>query len=233
MAADGAPHGTILIADYQTGGRGRLGRSFLSPSDTGVYMSAILRPNCPPDRLLHLTCAAAVAACNALEYAAGFRPGIKWTNDLVYQSRKIAGILTELSISPTTALVDYAVVGIGVNCCQHEDDFDISIRGIAGSLAMFANRRIDRAKVTACMIKAFYEMDAALLTEQANIIAQYRKDCITIGKDVSLVRADGHIRHGHALDVDSSGALLVCFSDGVIESVNSGEVSVRGMYGYV
>lgn len=210
-----------------------MGRSFLSPARTGIYMSVILRPNCAPAELMHLTCAAAVATCDAVENAAGFRPGIKWTNDLVYQSRKLAGILTELSIDPKSGLVDFVIIGIGINCCQKELDFDPSIRSFAGSLSMFAAQEIDRSRVAACLIRAIEQMSAALLATPQCIMEQYRQDCITIGKDISLVRADGVARHGYALDVDNAGALLVRFPDGTLETVNSGEVSVRGMYGYI
>ena len=210
-----------------------MGRSFLSPAETGVYMSVLLRPQCKPQELMHLTCAAAVAACNAVENAVGFRPGIKWTNDLVYQHRKLAGILTELSIDSKNEIVDYAIIGIGINCTQKAEDFDPTIRDFAGSLSMFAGQSVDRSRLIVCLICAMEKMNAALLSETKNMTAQYRRDCITIGKDISLLRADGSIRHGHAVDVDDAGALLVRFPDGTLESVNSGEVSVRGMYGYI
>ena len=227
LAAQGAPHGTVLIADHQTVGRGRLGRTFLSPAGTGVYMSVILRPGCPPAELMHLTCAAAVAACDAVEKAAGIRPGIKWTNDLVYKNRKLAGILTELGLSPR-GLVDWAVIGIGINCLQKEYDFDPAIRSFAGSLAMFAP--CDRAKVAAKLIDAFSAMD---LSRKSEIMTQYKADCITLGREVSLLRGTDPVRHGRAVDIDADGALIVEFAPGVRETVNSGEISVRGMYGYV
>ena len=100
MARQNAPHGTVLIAGRQTAGHGRLGRPFHSPEGAGIYMSILLRPGCPPRELMHLTCAAAVAMCDAVESAAGFRPGIKWTNDLISGKRKLGGILTELSVTP-------------------------------------------------------------------------------------------------------------------------------------
>ena len=227
LAAQGAPHGTVLIADHQTGGRGRLGRTFLSPASTGVYMSVILRPGCPPSEIMHLTCAAAVAACDAVEKAVGIRPGIKWTNDLVHGERKLAGILTELGLSPK-GLVDWAVIGIGINCLQKEEDFDPAIRAFAGSLAMFAP--CDRAKVAAALIESFSEMD---LSRKADIMAQYKCDCITLGREVSLLRGTDPVRHGKAVDLDTDGGLIVEFAPGVREVVNSGEISVRGMYGYV
>ena len=231
LAKQGAPHGTVLIADHQTGGRGRQGRSFHSPAGSGIYMSVILRPGCKPLEIMHLTCAAAVAMCDAVESAVGLRPGIKWTNDLVCGKRKIAGVLTELGFDGQ-ANVAFAVVGIGINCCQQESDFPEDIRSIAGSLASVTGEKIDRAKVAAAMMDALHRMDAQLLTEKAAILEQYRRDCITIGQEISLVRAE-EVRHGTALNVDDEGALIVAFPDGHTEIVNSGEVSVRGMYGYV
>ena len=232
MASSGAPHGTVLVAGHQTAGRGRLGRSFQSPAGLGVYMSVILRPKCTPDKLMHLTCATAVAMCDAVEKAAGIRPGIKWTNDLVLGSRKIAGILTELSVDPKTGLVDYAVVGIGINCRQQPADFPEEIRGFAGSLAMALGRDIAIAPVAAAMIDALYTMSRYLFVPIGQLMDSYRADCITVGRDISLLRGDS-VRHGHAIGVDDLGALLVRFADGHVEAVNSGEVSVRGMYGYL
>ena len=226
LAARGAPHGTVLIADHQTGGRGRLGRTFLSPAGTGIYMSMILRPHCPPGQLMHLTCAAAVAMCGAVEKAAGVRPGIKWTNDLVYRDRKLAGILTELGFSPD-GNVDWAVIGVGINCLQSPGDFDASIRSFAGSVAMFAP--CGRAVLAAAMAQALWDMD---LSRKDAVMAAYRRDCITLGREVSLVRADGIVRRGRAVDIGADGELMVEFTPGVREAVSSGEVSVRGMYGY-
>lgn len=231
MAQSGAPEGTVLIAGHQTEGRGRRGRSFLSPADVGIYLSALIRPNCKPEQLMHLTCAAAEAMCDAVEQSAGFRPRIKWTNDLVYKKRKLSGILTELGFN-ANGTVDYAVIGIGINCCQRPEDFSPEIRSIAGSLAMVSGSQIDRAKVAAAMTDALAAMNQNLLVNKAAILDAYRKDCMTIGQSVSIVRGD-EIKRGTALDVDDDGALIVRYDSGEIAAVNSGEVSVRGMYGYV
>jgi len=229
LAAGGAPHGTVLIADRQTGGRGRMGRSFHSPGGMGVYMSVILRPTCTPDRFMHLTCAAGVAVCDAVESVLGFRPGIKWANDLVHEKRKLAGILTELV---TTREGVCAIVGIGINCCQQVQDFDPQIQGFAGSLAMATGQPVDRAKIAAAMIQALEKMDRILIPQQQAIMERYRRDCVTVGREISLLRSDS-VQHGRAEGVDPAGALLVRFSDGHLEAVNSGEVSIRGMYGYI
>lgn len=231
MAKSGAPHGTVLIADRQTGGKGRMGRSFHSPGGVGIYLSILLRPDCNPTELLHLTCATAVAMCNAVEKSSGFRPGIKWTNDLVHGKRKLGGILTELGLTPK-GMVDYAIIGIGINCCQQLSDFAPDIQTIAGSLSMVTETEIDRSKVAAAMMDALYGMSENLLSGKESVLERYRKDCITVGQEISLVRGE-EIRHGHAMDVDDAGALVVRFSDGHTETINSGEVSIRGMYGYV
>ena len=231
LAAQGAPEGTCLIAGSQSGGRGRLGRSFHSPPEAGVYMSVLLRPKCTPLELMHLTCAAGCAACDAIQSAMGFRPGIKWINDIVYQKRKLAGILVEMGLAPD-GTVSYAVIGIGINCNQDETDFPPEIRSFAGSLKMSAGVPANRAVVAARMVDAFAQMNARLLTHQADTLAQYRRDCVTIGKNVNVIRSECS-RSGKALDVDDAGALVVQYTDGAIEHVNSGEVSVRGLYGYV
>ena len=231
MAKSGAPHGTVLIAGQQTGGHGRRGRSFHSPAGSGIYMSVLLRPDCAPTELMHLTCSVAVAMCDAIEQAVGFRPGIKWTNDLVCGKRKIGGILTELGFT-NQGLVDYAIIGIGINCTQTELDFPEDIRSIAASLAMVSQTCVETDVVAAAMIQSLQKMDSQLLSAKAQILAQYKKDCITLGQEIVLLRGDGK-RYGIARDIDPDGGLVVEFQSGTLEVVSSGEVSVRGMYGYV
>lgn len=226
----GAPHGTVAVADCQTGGKGRLGRIFQSPGGVGIYLSMLLRPDCPQEQLMHLTCAVGTAMCDALEEAAGVRPGIKWTNDLVCEKRKLSGILVELLNDTRGKLC--VIIGIGVNCCQQLTDFPEELRDRAGSLAMVTGRRIDRPKVAAAMMEALANMDRNLLTGKEAMLEQYRRDCVTLGQKISVVRGD-EIRHGTALDIGDDGDLIVRFDDGHTEAVSSGEVSIRGMYGYV
>ena len=231
LAKQGAPHGTAVLAGLQTGGHGRLGRSFHSPEGMGVHLSLLLKPECQPTQLMHLTCAAAVAMCDAVENAAGFRPGIKWTNDLVFGNRKLGGILTELGFTPKGNL-DYAVIGIGINCLQQESDFPEEIRTIAASLTMVTGSDVSPARLAAAMLEALAKMDTHLLTGKESILDAYRTDCVTVGKEISVLRGDD-VRHGTALSVDDEGALVVVYPDGTQETVNAGEVSIRGMYGYL
>ena len=232
IAQGGAPAGSVVVCDRQSAGRGRLGRTFLSPGGVGVYLSALIRPDCAPTELMHLTCAVAVAMCDAVENAFGFRPGIKWTNDLVVNGRKLGGILTELGLDPKTGMVDHAILGIGINCGQIETDFDESIRSMATSVRMVTGQNASRERLIAEMVKALEAMDKALLTSPAAILERYRADCITLGQDVSILRGD-EIRHGRALDIDAEGGLIVRYDSGETGTVTSGEVSVRGLYGYI
>ena len=231
LAPTGIPAGTAVCAGHQTGGRGRMGRSFLSPPDMGIYLSMLLRPKCSAGDLMHLTCAAAVSVCDAVEKTAGFRPGIKWTNDLVYGKRKLCGILTELGLQPDGS-VDYAIVGVGINCRQKLTDFPPELRDKAGSLEMVTGKEVSRPRLAAEMLTALYRMQDGLLGDKEAILEQYRADCVTLGKEVSLVRGSS-VRYGKALDVSDTGALIVEFSPGQVEAVDSGEASVRGMYGYI
>lgn len=232
LARQGAPHGTLVLAGKQTAGRGRLGRSFDSREGMGVYLSLILRPKCSAEQLMHLTCAVGVAMCRAVEDAAGFTPKLKWINDLVFEKKKLGGILTELAIDPATGLVDYAVVGIGINCRQQKEDFPKELQDIAASLSMVSGKEVSPALLAGCMINTLWQLDGVLFQQKQEIMDAYRKHCITLGKQVQVIRADT-VRAGTALSMDDDGALLVQYADGSRESVNSGEVSIRGMYGYL
>lgn len=222
LAQIGAPHGTVVIADRQTGGRGRMGRSFSSPAGMGIYMSVILRPGCKAGELMHLTCAVAVSMCDAIESTTGFRPEIKWINDLMACGKKLGGILTELSLVPGTDRVDFAIVGVGINCLQMQEDFPEELQDIAISLAS-VTESVDRAELAAAMICCFAAMD---LTQKEGLMARYKRNCCTLGQDIYLIRGEEKIPC-HAMDVDKDGALSVIFSDGITEIVTSGEVSTR------
>ena len=231
LAEKGAPEGTCVIARQQTGGKGRMGRSFYSPAGHGMYLSVILRPECTPDKLMHLTCAVAVAVCNAIEKACGKRPQVKWINDLIFSRKKLGGILTELSIDPITGLVRYAIAGIGINCTHQKEDLPQQLQSFVTSLAM-EGAQVSALELAEQTILALYEMNGQLLSNQKHLMDQYKKDCMTIGQQVVLRKAE-ELSYGTALDLDPNGGLIVQFQDGTVQTVSSGEISVRGMYGYV
>ena len=226
LAREGAPHGTILVAGTQTGGRGRMGRSFACAAGMGVYLSVILRPHCRGEELLHLTCAAGLAGCRAVEQVCGVKPQIKWPNDLLLKNKKLGGILTELGFDAKSGLVDYAIIGIGINCNHEKNDFPDELQLIATSIKEALGITCAPAKLTAALIEAFFKMDRLLFDQKEQIMNDYRKNCTTIGQEISVIRADSSCP-GKALDIDDNGGLVVRFEDGAMETVNSGEVSIR------
>jgi len=230
LGCQGAPHGTAVIAGFQTGGQGRMGRHFHSPRGMGVYLSILLRPDCPPTELMHLTCAAGAAMARAVEQVCGFRPQVKWINDLVASGRKLGGILTEMSLAG--GLVEYAVVGIGINCLQQSKDFSPEVAQIATSLTQITGRNILPQQLAAAMTEQLWQMRQTLFTEKARWMAEYKENCITLGKEIQVIQGDA-VRPGTALDMDANGGLWVRYTDGSTQVVSSGEVSVRGMYGYL
>lgn len=232
MAEAGAPHGTILIADEQTGGRGRQGKSFASPKGVGLYYSLLLRPSCAPTQVGHVTAMVAVAACDAVEAVTGVRPGIKWTNDLVLNGRKLAGILTEMSAEWESGTLQYLVTGIGINCNYQKTDFPEEVQPMAASLLLETGVRVDRCQLAAELTKAFYRMQSELLSGKARWLERYKQDCVTLGRPVKVLRGQD-VRTGTALGIDENGGLIVRYDSGETGVVYSGEVSVRGLYGYV
>ena len=230
MTEAGAPEGTTLIAREQTAGRGRMGRSFYSQKDTGLYFSCLLRPRCVPTDLMHLTCAVGVAVCKAIQKAAGITPQIKWINDLVLENKKLGGILTELSIDPNTGLVAYAIVGIGINCLQ--ESFPEELTQIATSLRLSTGKYCTPTHLAACLMEELESLSHTLLTEKDKWMDAYRGSCITIGKEVKVLNGE-NTYSGTAVNITPDGSLIVSLADGTEKVVSSGEASVRGLFGYV
>ncbi len=230
QAMAGAPAGTVIIADSQTGGKGRLGRSFHSPAGSGIYMSVLLRPGCEPEKIMHLTCAVAVAACKAAENITGLRLQVKWVNDLVVQGKKAGGILTALSVDQKTGLVDWAIVGIGINC--NTAAFPPELQEIATSLSTLSGHSIDREMLAAELVIQLHAMSEGLIRDQNAIMEDYRKRSAVIGQSVWLIRGDQR-RNARILGIDDSGGLCVQLADGSREIINSGEISLRGENSYI
>lgn len=230
-ALAGAPHGTVAVANCQTAGRGRMARSFQSPPGKGVYLSILLRPQLPPAELMGVTGMTAVAVCRAVERAAGVRPKIKWTNDLVLNNRKLCGILTELSLEGETQTTQSLVIGAGVNVSHSAGDFGPQVAEIATSLAQ-EGVAVSRPALAAAMIEELFRLSDSLGGDIGAWLAEYRRDCVTLGRRVRLLWAE-HPTEAEALDIDSQFGLVVRLPDGRETTVRTGEVSVRGLYGYV
>lgn len=231
-AMAGAPHGSVYISDEQTGGRGRQGRTFLSPKGRGIYLTVLLRPDCAPSELSHVTAMTAVAVCDAVENACGVRPGVKWTNDLILNEKKIAGILSELSVEWESSTLEYLVVGIGVNCSHRREEFPEELRERATSIRMETGQPVDRNRLAAEMVRSLSRMSDEMLSEKGRWMERYASDCITIGRQVRVLRGDS-ARTGTATGIDENGALIVRYDSGETGVVFTGEVSVRGLNGYI
>lgn len=231
-ALNGGEDGLVVIANQQLGGRGRNGRSFQSPPDKGLYLTALLKPEASPMDVLPITALAAVAVCNAVERTCGVRPGIKWTNDLVLNGKKLAGILTEMGIEGESGRLQYVVIGIGTNVNHIREDFSGEVAQMATSLRMELERSVSRTALAAALIEELDRIYAALGGDLSAYLAAYRRDCVTLGKQVRIL-GSGAERLAEAVDIDDAFGLVVRREDGALETIRSGEVSVRGMYGYV
>ncbi len=219
LARAGAPQGTVIIAETQSAGRGRLGRSWESPPGAGIYVSLILRPPLPPQELPKLTLTAAVAAVQALEEAGGVAAGIKWPNDLILEERKLGGILTEMETESDQ--MSHVVLGMGLNV--HTRQFPPPLEGIAISLAQtggtYSRRKILRSWLE--HLDRLYEM--FLLGRFPRILQLWREACVTLGKVVTIRQGPKTI-HGRAVDVSAEGALILEGEGGAREYIFSGEV---------
>ncbi len=225
LAEQDAPEGTLVIAGAQSAGRGRLGRSFYSPADTGLYMSLLLRPTLPPTEALSITTCAAVCVCEAIEALVGqhIQTGIKWVNDVFVGERKVCGILTEAAFSPDGSALRYAILGIGVNLCAPTDGFPTDIADIAA--AVFGHTDTDlRPQLAASIVDRFFDYYPHLSSKP--FYEAYRERLILRGKPVQILWGSG-IGHGTCLDVDRDFRLLVQNEDGTVQALSSGEVSVR------
>lgn len=230
LAEAHAPHGTLVVSDRQDGGKGRRGRSWASPSGVGIWMSLILRPEIAPSSASMLTLAAALAVREGIREETGLSPLIKWPNDLVLNGKKICGILTEMSTELME--IQYVITGIGINVNQRE--FPSEIRDTATSLSLEAGRCFRRSSLIAAILKAFEKDYAAFLKtgDLSLLLEEYNACLVNRGKEVCILDPSGEYR-AVAEGIDESGSLLVTLPDGTRREIISGEVSVRGIYGYV
>lgn len=220
LALSGAPHGTVVIAQRQSGGKGRKGRSFFSP-DGGIYMSVLLRPQVSIETAGLITSCAAVAVANAIEALGGPEIGIKWVNDLFAKGKKLCGILTEGAANLESGSMEYVVLGIGINvgCCSFPDE----LCDTATSIYQACGVQMDRS----CLIaEVLNQLESALPSlESRQFIAESRRRSILLGKAVRVFSGNRQF-DAVAVDLNENGQLIV-EADGVLLPLSSGEVSVR------
>lgn len=224
MAMQGAPEGEVLLADEQTSGRGRYGRSFYSPGKTGIYMSLLLRPQqYSAQQAVRLTTMAAAAMCEAIEEVSGRDAQIKWVNDILMGGKKVCGILTEASFGLESGLLDFAVLGLGVNVYPPEQGFPDDLADIAGSV--FANRQNDvKNQLAGTFLSRFMAYYAA--PDPSVYTDAYRQRCFAVGKTVQ-VSAGGHCRSAYVYGLDEACRLLVRYEDGEEGALTYGEIQVQ------
>ena len=228
LAKEGAPEGTLALAEFQSAGRGRLGRSWEVPEGTSVMMSILLRPKFEPQYAPTLTLVMGMAVAKAVKNL-GFDVSIKWPNDVVVSHKKICGILTEMGVRD--GKIDYAVIGVGINVNIRE--FPEEMADKATSLYLESGRKFDRSQIPGLVMEAFeeyYEKFAAtcdlsgLKEKYESILANYNQPVRVLAKEPY---------EGVARGITDGGELLVEKTDGTIVAVSAGEVSVRGLYSYV
>jgi BirA family biotin operon repressor/biotin-[acetyl-CoA-carboxylase] ligase len=224
MAVANASHGTVVLADRQTSGRGRFGRSFLSPAHTGIYMSLILKPNLAVSDAALMTVAAAVAVCRAVAEKTGLAPRVKWVNDIILDGKKICGILTESILDLESRSVSDVIIGIGLNFCTPDEYFPDELKGRAGSLYPGGRPPLTRNEMASSMIGNVLDLYENLAGRE--FMSEYRALSCLPGKEISYVEG-GVEKRAAAVGIDDSGRLIVRDPDGVVSALSSGEVSVR------
>ena len=214
LGAGGAPEGTLVVAEGQTHGRGRLGRTWDSPPLSGLYVSVVLRPPIPPLEMPQITLTAAVAVVRALSRATGLKAGIKWPNDILLNGKKAGGILTEMETE--TDRVRYLVVGVGLN---------VNNPSLPGELAQVSGRTFSRLLILQAWLEELESLYGRFLAgEFPDILAEWRKSTVTLGQMVTVKHSPKEIQ-GLALEVGPDGALLVQTAGGEIVRVTSGEIA--------
>lgn len=223
LARQGAPEGTVLLALRQTAGRGRMGRSFLSP-ENGLYMSVLLCPDCAAERLPTLTPCAALAVCRALRTVCGVDTAIKWPNDLLVNGKKLCGILTEGVTAPDGRMA--AIIGIGLNLNSSTADFPEELRDIVCSVRDVTGAETDECSLAEAILYQLNDVYERWCTGDSGLAEEYRARCVTLGKDVTIY-VDGSSRPAKALDIGADFSLLAEYPDGSREIIRFGEVMIR------
>lgn len=225
-----APHGTLFVADMQVAGKGRRGRVWQSPAGSSIYMTILLYPEISPLKAPQLTLVMAIAVAEGIKEVTGLDTKIKWPNDIVVNGRKICGILTEMSTE--IDYINHVVIGAGINVNQ--DDFPEDIRKTASSLKMELGKQVKRSELIAAIMKSFEkDYEIFVKTEDLSGLQElYNSMLVNLDRDVKVLEP-GNEYEAHALGINKTGELIVRTPEGEEKEIYAGEVSVRGVYGYV
>lgn len=215
--------GTLIIAESQTGGRGRMGRTFYSPKGCGAYFSILLKPQISAEKSLFLTCMTAVAVADVVSKYTDGDVKIKWVNDIYIDGKKVCGILTEGAINPQTKMLDYAVVGIGINILISENDFPDEIKDIATSIFPGNEMCEIKEKLVAEIINNLLDM---YYSNDTTFIEKYKEYSYLTGKNINIIKTNS-VEPAFVLGVDDNCHLIVKTESGEIKTISSGDVSVR------
>lgn len=221
LASEQAPHGSIVVANEQTKGRGRLGRSFFSPADTGIYMSIILHPHCSFTSISMITIATAVAVCRGIERVTSLEPSIKWVNDIYLDGRKICGILCEAISDFESGMAESVIIGIGINVHTLPSHFPKELKDIATSLSV---EQISRNKIIGTIVNEVLTIAQNLSSH--DFLEEYRKKSFLLGMELNYT-LDNENKTGKALSINDEGNLIIELSDGSFDILKAGEVSLR------
>ena len=230
QAEKGVKHGLLAVAEEQTAGRGRRGHAWVSPPGTGIWFSFLLKPEISPDKASMLTIVAAMAVSGAIREVTGLDAQIKWPNDIVVNKKKVCGMLTELSAE--LSCINYVVIGIGINANMKE--FPDEIKDIASSLYIESGKQVKRAYVIEAVGRYFEKYYEAFIKagDLSTIADEYNTMLANAGKQVRIIGNDKEEIYT-AVGINPEGGLVVKDDDGNLKEIRSGEVSVRGLYGYV
>lgn len=231
LASLGEENGTIILSEEQTLGKGRLGRQWCSPKGKGIWLSLILKPDLDPINASKITQIGAAALCKSF-IEIGIPSFIKWPNDIVINNRKVCGILTEMNGELNR--INYIILGIGINVNIDMDDLPEELKDTASSLKIESGKTIDRRKLAALILNNFELLYNELLNECHinSSIDICRKNSILLNKQIRIINKNS-TKIAKALDLDNEGRLIVQLEDGTVDTIISGEVSIRGLYGYV
>ncbi|PWB76785.1 MAG: biotin--[acetyl-CoA-carboxylase] ligase [Candidatus Methylomirabilota bacterium] len=226
LASRGEADGTIVIAERQRQGRGRMGRRWESPMGLGLYLSVILRPEIPPSAAPGLTFMAAVAGAEAIERATMLPTALKWPNDLIVHGRKVGGILGEMAVEDSRLL--YVVLGVGLNVNQTETDFPEELCQIATSLRGEAGHPVDRTVLARSLLESLDGWYERFLSDGLqSILKQVRRRCLTVGRMVTARSGDEEVS-GFAVELDALGRLVIRDATGTLHHLTAGDVTLAG-----